>query len=68
MRQDVVQQALAAGRVQFRDAGFDSKLSGEELMLGPEQMAVVGYGEYAQAKYDLGTQEDVAIPRAIRRP
>src|SRR5439155_17026089 len=62
-----LQSALAAGRVQFRDAGFVPKLSGASLTLGPEQLAVVGYGEYAEAKYDLGVQEDVMIPQAIRR-
>lgn len=61
------QPALAAGRVQFRDAGFVPKLSGGSLTLGPEQLAVVGYGEYADAKYDLGVQEDVVIPQNIRR-
>src|SRR5260370_23208413 len=62
-----LQPALAAGRVQFRDAGFAPKLSGDDLTLGPEQLAVVGYGEYAGAKYDLGVQEDLVIPRRIRQ-
>jgi hypothetical protein len=62
-----LQRALARGQIQFRDAGFLPKLSGDELTLGPEQLAVVGYGEYAHAKYDLGVQEDVIIPQSIRR-
>src|SRR5262249_33718616 len=57
---------LTAGRVQFRDAGFAPKLSQDQLTLGPEQLAVVGYGEFAKAKYDLGVQEDVTIPQQIR--
>jgi len=61
------QPGLAGGRVQFRDAGFEPKLAGDELRLGPEQMAVVGFGEYARAKYDLGVQEDVLVPAEIRR-
>src|SRR5262249_22703452 len=32
----------------------------------PEQLAVVGYGEYAKPKYDLGIQDDVTIPITIR--
>ena len=32
-------------------------------MLGPEQLAVVGYGEYSKHNYDLGVQEDVLIPQ-----
>jgi len=62
-----LQPPLAAGRVQFCDAGFAPKLSGDSLTLGPEQLAVVGYGEYAEAKYDLGVQEDVVVPQHIRR-
>ena len=68
-----LQPALREGRVQFRDAGFvptvtQSPGSSEsnEVKLGPEQLAVVGYGEYAKPKYDLGIQEDVLIPQNIR--
>jgi hypothetical protein len=38
----------------------------ETITLGPEQLAVVGFGEYAKSKYDLGIQEDVLIPQSIR--
>jgi hypothetical protein len=62
-----LQSPLRSGRLQFRDAGFHPRLSSrDELTLGPEQIAVVGYGEYAKSDYDLGVQEDVAIPAAIR--
>jgi hypothetical protein len=61
------QPFLRSGRIQFRDAGFLPKLSADGLTLGPEQMAVVGYGEYAKGQYDLGVQDDVIIPRQIRR-
>ena len=53
-------------RVQFRDAGFVPKLAGDEITLGPEQMAVVGLGEYEKAKYDMGVQADVIVPREIQ--
>jgi hypothetical protein len=36
------------------------------LTLGPEQLAVVGCGEYSSRKYDLGVQEDILIPRSIQ--
>lgn len=61
-----LQPPLAFGRLQFRDAGYQPRLSSDELTLGPEQLAVVGYGEYAKPKYDLGVQGDVVIPRSIR--
>jgi hypothetical protein len=66
-----LQPALREGRVQFRDAGFVPALApgsseNNEVKLGPEQLVVVGYGKYAEPKYDLGIQEDVLIPQNIR--
>jgi hypothetical protein len=62
-----LQQPLTQGRIQFCDAGFSPRLSGDQLTLGPEQLAAIGYGEYARTKYDLGVQEDVVVPQDIRR-
>ena len=62
-----LQPAPGRERVLFRDACFEPQLAGDKLRLGPEQLAVVGYDEYAKAKYDLGVQEDVVIPLSIRR-
>jgi hypothetical protein len=61
----VNQAPLGIGRIQFRDAGFEPTLKGNQLTLGPGQMAMVGYGAYAAPAYDFGVQEDVVIPRAI---
>jgi hypothetical protein len=70
-----LQPNLEQGRIQFRDAGFVPKLPNagfpgseheSQLTIGPEQLVVVGYGEYAKGKYDLGIQEDVVIPNSIR--
>ncbi|HLH53814.1 MAG TPA: hypothetical protein VKY92_09385 [Verrucomicrobiae bacterium] len=67
------QPAFHQARVLFKDAGFVPRLMNSEsptgagrLTLGPEQLAVVGCGEYAKAKYDLGVQADVLIPQGIR--
>lgn len=60
------QKALAHGRLLFRDAGFVPQLTGNEIELGPGQMAMVGFGKYAASAYDFGVQQDVAIPRSIR--
>lgn len=62
-----VQGPLGAGRILFRDAGFAPILRANRITLGPGQMAAVGYGKYAAASYDFGLQEDVIIPRSIRR-
>jgi hypothetical protein len=53
-------------RLLFRDAGFEPELAGDAIRLGPGQLALVGTGRYADPAFDLGVQEDVRIPRAIR--
>jgi hypothetical protein len=60
------QRTNEQGRVLFSDAGFVPKLTGDRVVLGPEQMAVVGFGRYATPQYDLGVQDDVIIPQTIR--
>ncbi|HYM02869.1 MAG TPA: hypothetical protein VET85_07975, partial [Stellaceae bacterium] len=55
----------AGGRVLFRDAGFVPVLEGDAVRLGPGQMALIGTGRYDDARYDLGVQSDIRIPRAI---
>jgi len=54
------------GMVLFRDAGFVPKVRGNAITLGPEQLALVGYGGYANEAFGLGLQEDVNIPLDIR--
>ena len=41
-------------RILFTDEGFEPSLEGNLLLLGPEQMVVVGIGKYAGQEYDLG--------------
>jgi hypothetical protein len=53
-----------AGRVLFRDAGYEPALEGDMLTLGPGQLALVGYGGFASAADDLGIENDIRIPRA----
>jgi hypothetical protein len=55
------------GRLLFRDAGFQPVLQNGSITLGPEQMALVGFGDYANARFDLGIQEDVVIPISIEK-
>ncbi|HZB88356.1 MAG TPA: hypothetical protein VE291_06850 [Terracidiphilus sp.] len=59
------QKPLINGKVQFRDAGFTPVLNGNKITLGPGQMAMVGYGDYAAPSYDFGIQDDVVIPTSI---
>ncbi len=53
------------GRVLFRDAGFIPTLIDDTITLGPEQMAVIGFGRHAAADHDLGEQTDIVIPASI---
>lgn len=54
-------------RILFTDSGNSIKLNGDTLQLGAEQMAVVGVGDFADSKFDLGTEEDIVIPQDIRK-
>jgi hypothetical protein len=60
-----VQSPLRNGRVIFRDAGFVPYLERDHVVLGPGQMAVIGFGRFDAAECDLGVQEDVIIPKRI---
>ncbi len=58
--------ATGPAQLLFADAGFTPVIENGAVRLGPEQMAVVGVGGYADAAYDLGRQEDVVIPQDIQ--
>lgn len=53
------------GRIVFRDAGFRPQLTGRSVTLGPEQMAVIGFGRYAGPDCDMGMEDEVVIPQSI---
>lgn len=54
------------GRLLFADAGFQPVLNNDAIQLGPEQMAVVGFGAYSRPEWDLGTGQDIRIPQAAK--
>jgi hypothetical protein len=60
------QRPLGPGRLLFTDAGFHPVITGNQIQLGPGQMAMVGFGKYNSPKYDFGVQDDVVIPKSIR--
>jgi hypothetical protein len=60
------QEPNIVGRVLFRDAGFAPILEDDFIRLGPGQLALVGFGRYADPAYDLGIQSDIRIPRSIK--
>lgn len=51
----------------FADSGFSPQIQADTIVLGPEQMAVVGLGRYAGSEYQLGEEPDVLIPSAIKQ-
>ena len=70
--QAVVEIELAAGvfsntAILYADGGFRPTLNSKRLVLGPEQLVVVGFDEYAGQKYNLGTDETIHIPASIEK-
>lgn len=60
--------SIDKGAILFSDEGYVPELNGNELMLGPEQIALVGYGQYAdRKKYNLGKEKDIIIPARIEK-
>jgi hypothetical protein len=62
--QDVqtIQLPARAGWMLFRDSGFEPVIEDTLLTLGPEQVAVVASGRFAQKDFELGLEPDVLIP------
>jgi hypothetical protein len=54
-------------KILYRDGGYKPSMNGNELILGPEQLVVLGSGQYADEKYDLGIDETVHIPVGIAK-
>jgi hypothetical protein len=52
----------SAVRILYADGGFTPRLMEDSIELGPEQLAVVGTGAYADPVYDLGKDETIRIP------
>lgn len=56
----------AEGQLIFTDKGFAPILSNSTITLGAEQLAVIGFGEFANNK-SWGLEEDVVIPQSITK-
>jgi len=52
-------------RILFTDSGFKPSVEGRKLILGPEQLAVVGSGKYDTDEYAWGIEPDIHIPQSI---
>jgi len=54
-----------AGVVLYHDAGFEASVTNRILTLGAEQLAVVGFGKYANGQDNWGSDPDIRIPERI---
>ena len=55
------------GRILYADGGFKPVIRDGSLSLGSEQLVVVGMGEYAEERYELGRDESIQIPAMQQR-
>lgn len=51
----------------YADGGFKPVINGNKLVLGAEQLAVVGTGSYTGEKYDFGIDYTINVPWAIEK-
>ena len=56
-----------SSKIVYADGGYQPKLSGNKITLGPEQLVVVGFGEFAGDKYNFGTDDTIQIPSTIKK-
>jgi hypothetical protein len=54
-------------RVLYADSGYQPYMEEIFVTLGPEQLAVIGAGEYASPAYALGTDDAIRVPRRSER-
>ncbi len=64
---DLPADNFSEGKIIYTDGGYQPLLNGKKITLGPEQMAVIGFNEYANEKYNLGIDETINIPTAIEK-
>jgi hypothetical protein len=51
--------------VLYHDAGFEPVIQGNTVTLGPEQLAVIGFGNYADGQSKWESDKDIQIPQKI---
>jgi hypothetical protein len=56
---------MTGSKILYADGGYQPKVTGQDLVLGPEQLVVVGFGAFANDKYRLGIDPTINIPVAI---
>jgi hypothetical protein len=66
----LVVPCLAEARILFHDGkdqpGLQTQPDQLAVALGPEQMVLVGMGDYADMRHELGAEPDAGLPRDMR--
>jgi hypothetical protein len=56
---------VGSSKLLYSDGGYLPTVKGNQLTLGAEQLAVIGFAGYADEKYNLGRDETIQIPHSI---
>ncbi len=56
---------IRQSKLLYADGGFNPTIKNNSIILGAEQLAVVGFNAYADDKYDMGKDETIQIPQNI---
>ena len=62
---DLPVETFTRSKIIYTDGGYSPKLNGKKIMLGAEQLVVIGFDEYADDKYNLGIDDTINIPVSI---
>ena len=66
--QEWVEMAVGTGgKVLYSDGGYMPVVGAGGVRVGPEQLVVVGTGEYADRRFDLGRDETIEIPERMEQ-
>jgi hypothetical protein len=52
-------------KILYADGGYEPTINGNKVIIGAEQLVVVGFDAYADEKYNMGTDDTIHIPFAI---
>ena len=62
----IPEAAAGAGFVLYHDEGYEPVVTSHSIRLGPEQLAVIGFGKYAADRSPWENDGDIHIPREIQ--
>ena len=54
-------------KILYTDGGFTPVIKNNTIILGAEQLVVIGFDSYADDKYDFGKDETIQIPQSLTK-